>query len=54
MGHRIELGEIEIAVDAMKFWSGRLAKMQRYKDDAITACEAAYDALTNIEEKFCK
>ena len=43
-----------IAVEAMKFWTDRLAKMKRYKDDAITAFEAAYDALTNIEENFCK
>jgi hypothetical protein len=41
------------AVEAVKYWSDRLAKMKRYKDDAITAFEAAYDALTNIEEKFC-
>ena len=44
----------EVAIDAMKFWTDRLAKMKHYKDDAITACEAAYDALTNIEEKYCE
>jgi hypothetical protein len=44
----------EIAVDAMKYWTERVAKMKRYKDDSITAFEAAYDALTNIEEKYCK
>jgi hypothetical protein len=44
----------EIAVEAMKYWSERVAKMKHYKDDAITAYEAAYDALTNIEEKFCE
>jgi hypothetical protein len=43
-----------IAEEAMKYWSDRLAKMKRYKDDSITACEAAYDALANIEEKFCE
>lgn len=53
---RVKRAELchEIAVEAMKFWSDRLAKMQRYKDDSITACEAAYDALTNIEENYCK
>ena len=43
-----------IAVDAFKFWSDRLAKMKHYKDDAIFAFEAAYDALTNIEENICE
>jgi hypothetical protein len=43
-----------IAVEAMKYWSYRLAKMKHYKDDSIVAFEAAYDSLTNIEEKYCK
>lgn len=53
---RVKRAELcyEIAVDAMKFWSDRLTKMRHYKDDAITACEAAYDALANVEENFCK
>ena len=42
------------AVEAMKYWSDRVAKMKHYKDDSIIAFEATYDALTNIEENFCK
>lgn len=37
----------------MKYWTDRVAKMKRYKDDSITAFEAAFDALTNIEEAHC-
>ena len=53
---RVKRAELcyNIAVEAFKYWSDRLAKMKRYKDDAITAYEAAYDALTNVEENFCK
>ena len=43
----------DYAVEAMKYWSDRVAKMKHYKDDAITAFEAAFDALTNIEETHC-
>ena len=42
------------AVEAMKYWSDRVAKMKHYKDDSIVAFEAAYDALTNIEENICE
>jgi hypothetical protein len=42
------------AVEAMKYWSDRVTKMKHYKDDSIAAFEAAYAALTNIEEKYCK
>lgn len=42
------------AVEAMKYWSDRLAKMKHYKDDSIIAFDAAFDALANIEENFCK
>ena len=44
----------KIAFDALQFWTDRVAKMKHYLDDAVFACEAAYDALANIEEKFCK
>ena len=52
---RVKRAELcyDIAVEAVKFWSDRLAKMKHYKDDAITAFEAAYDALANIENSFC-
>lgn len=53
---RVKRAELcyNIAVEAFKYWSDRLAKMKHYKDDSITAYEAAFDALTNIEEKFCE
>ena len=44
----------EIAAEFAEFWNERLKKMERYKDDAVTAFEAAYDTLTNIEEKYCE
>ena len=44
----------KMAFDAMQFWTERVAKMKHYLDDSVVAFEAAYDALANIEEKFCK
>lgn len=43
-----------IATDAADFWNARREKMAKYEVDSVAAFEAAYDALTNIVENFCK
>ena len=42
------------AKECAEFWTVEEAKMKHYKDDSVAAFEAAYDALTNIEENICK
>ena len=42
------------AKECVEYWTAQLEKMTRYKEDSTTAFEAAYDALTNIEESFRK
>ena len=43
-----------IAINEVNYWTDRLSKMKHYFDDATASFEAAYDALTNIEEKICE
>ena len=42
------------ANECVAFWTTEAEKMKHYEEDSVAAFEAAYDALTNIEENFCK
>ena len=42
------------AKECVEYWTAELEKMAHYKEDSTAAFEAAYDALTNIEESFRK
>ena len=42
------------ANECVAFWTTEAEKMKHYEEDSVAAFEAAYDALTNIEENICK
>ena len=42
------------AKESAEYWTAEFEKMSSYKEDSTAAFEAAYDALTNIEESFRK